>query len=196
MCLRCLESQHQHLAVASLEKEVRRSVRSRLVIDVDRRRRLRVAVDDDERHAALSQRCYLGVALVEADDHKAVHGSRRDGVLQRTSERCDRQQPDALFVGDASDPLEEGAEERIREHRGDRLGKEDAENTDPLRVQGPRVGIRGVAELARRVEDPRHRGRAQALGVVEGVRDGSRGHARFPGNVVDGDPAHAFPQLA
>ena len=129
---RRVERQYEDLAMAVLEKKVRRRVGPALVVDVHRRRGLGVAVHDDERDAALAKRCDLGMALVEADDHEPVHGSGGDRALERPAQRRHCKEPDAALVGDAADALEERGEERIGEDRRDRLRKEHAEDPDPL----------------------------------------------------------------
>src|SRR5439155_24299078 len=51
-----------------------------------------------------------------------------------------------------------------------------------------------VPELARRIEDAGHRRGPKALRIVEGVGNRGRGDASLPRDIMDGDPAHAFPQ--
>src|SRR5207249_7529487 len=63
---RCVEGQDEYFPMSAVEEQIRRRVGSPLVIHVDRRRGLGVAVDHDEGHAALVKQGDVGVALIQA----------------------------------------------------------------------------------------------------------------------------------
>ena len=127
-----MEREHENLAVPAFEKEFGRRVCPALIVDVHRRCGLGVSIDDDERHTTLAEWRHVGVALVEADDHEPVDRRRGDRALKRTTDGSHREKADAALVGHAADPLEERREERVGEHRRDRLREEDAEDPDAL----------------------------------------------------------------
>ena len=70
-----LDTHDQEVAVAQAQQVLRRESGATLVVDHDRRvARPRWRVDHDRGQAGASDGAHLGVPLLEAQDHDAVHG--------------------------------------------------------------------------------------------------------------------------
>ena len=125
-----MEAENEDVAMTLAEQEARGLVRAGFVVDVHRGCDLGIAIDDDERHAAPTERGHLVVRFVEPDDDESVDRCSCDRARQRAMRRGHGEEPDGALVGYLADALEERRKEWIGEHGRHGLRKQDAEYAD------------------------------------------------------------------